>query len=855
MKNRGGDRNLHMTKLHKKLGKELLKCVEDLDALFSARLTLIQRYFPDYTDHGITHSIRVLEYFAELLEKRDILNQLSEEQAFVCICACLIHDIGMGPISEEELKEANKKGFHVDIDWREKIVRPTHHERSYLWITESKEFDDIAPCFPHHLKKIVGAVAEAHRIIPMNKRDELRDNEEYRFLSAVLRVADQMDLDEARVTHLGVSRSSLPTDDEKQTIEFAKSLCKAKVYLDDQEDKFVLKSRDPLDERTLIIAQGFYNLVDDIIITIESTKHYGWKNRIFLPSELSYDFHVSGQDPESNHVLKADYKNVFKYLSNYLYQDQNEDVVVIREAISNALDSCTLYKREHPDSVCSVSIAHTGDEIWIWDNGCGMAPRVIENHLKVLGSTYYESPWFKGDSTLYDIENIPLLGHYGIGIFSYLLVCDEFEVITKTEVDSPRRVLFSPHYAITIGPLLNSELEQGTVLILRKSRNDKKPFPSKERISEIVSGIFNNSEIPIYLFEDENILAVERGSFEEKTEIQCDSDKTNIHLASQKNVDTDEFNACLRFKIKLNYSHPEISPANREDLFIFNKTMRLSNRTFDRERLISRIENRITFRNLNLTSKISLETPFLSSLLSLNQDILGTSQQMLKLEKGSFCIDASINGRDLYLNLQKSNLVENKAKNTAYDWLIKEAENIAVNCVYRILRNQSLPWVIREYLRNSIIMQIGRGFHHYKLNDSSKALFQELFNGISFVDSATFNTVPFTELIDLSKDNDICIVPIDRVLQDSESYSVKVTALLHPFLMIKYKDRFRVYASVVANKFKNWYAKTLENPRIIYTFYGESMFLNSLDSFKIILQQLGFDHWNVSSDNPYYLGK
>ena len=90
-----------------------MKCVKDLDALFSARLTLIQRYFPDYTDHGITHSNRVLEYFAELLEKRDILNQLSEEQAFVCICACLMHDIGMGPISEEELKEAKYYGLHV----------------------------------------------------------------------------------------------------------------------------------------------------------------------------------------------------------------------------------------------------------------------------------------------------------------------------------------------------------------------------------------------------------------------------------------------------------------------------------------------------------------------------------------------------------------------------------------------------------------------------------------------------------------------------------------------------------------------------------------------------------------------
>lgn len=84
--------------LYAKLSNAHKRGVKQLASYLSTRLDLIQRYFPDYTDHGIGHSFRVLLTYCNILEKRGITNDFDDTQALLGICACLVHDIGMGPI-------------------------------------------------------------------------------------------------------------------------------------------------------------------------------------------------------------------------------------------------------------------------------------------------------------------------------------------------------------------------------------------------------------------------------------------------------------------------------------------------------------------------------------------------------------------------------------------------------------------------------------------------------------------------------------------------------------------------------------------------------------------------------------
>lgn len=51
--------------------------------------------FPEYTDHSIVHSKRVLEYATYLLDTE--LEKLNDDEVYVLIMAGYLHDIGMCP--------------------------------------------------------------------------------------------------------------------------------------------------------------------------------------------------------------------------------------------------------------------------------------------------------------------------------------------------------------------------------------------------------------------------------------------------------------------------------------------------------------------------------------------------------------------------------------------------------------------------------------------------------------------------------------------------------------------------------------------------------------------------------------
>ena len=66
----------------------------------SSLLDYIKCRFPDYPDHGINHSIRLLSYIERLLGKQlDILN---DTECFCLILAALFHDTAMAEYSTDD---------------------------------------------------------------------------------------------------------------------------------------------------------------------------------------------------------------------------------------------------------------------------------------------------------------------------------------------------------------------------------------------------------------------------------------------------------------------------------------------------------------------------------------------------------------------------------------------------------------------------------------------------------------------------------------------------------------------------------------------------------------------------------
>lgn len=807
--------------------------MDNLIGFLATRLSLIQRYFHDYTDHGIGHSKRVLRNFCSVVEKRGIDPEMDRNQALVGICACLVHDIGMGPVYPEEVAEASSPDFQVDLEWRDTEVRRKHHERTEWWIKHSEEFADKLGWFPDALKPVLASVAKGHRKTAIHMDPVLQDKPDYQFLSALLRLADQMDLSEDRVTFLGTSRESLPTGDETQTREFAKSLCRAKVSLQDKDDALVLKSTQPLDSKILLMLDAFDDLVHDIEQTIEETKIYYWNGRAVLPTKLKYDFHVEGEELSSEHHLKADYENVFRYLSSTIYEGQDLMEVPFREAVSNAIDACVLQAAADEDSDCHISVAHLGDEILIWDNGCGMSPRVIEHHLKVLGSRYYHSPWFRGRLTSIGRESVPHIGIYGIGIFSYALISDEFEIISSTETDAPRRVFFSPPFGITIGPLDQRDMDRGTIVVLKKAQSKQSKWPSSGQLGEIIEKWFPWPPVPIYILCEEGCIELHREDGATQYCVHSDETETIVrYVQTLKHEDEYSVESCLILDLHLKTADSQdgqISPTG--------------------DRIIQ-------VRGVRVPVSRGIYSPFANTLLSLQEHLEPLVRKAeMRILKGQTLFVADLDGEDIMPNIQRSALRETKQMAQALNLIEGFNDIMAALACTRILLDDGLPAFLKKQIQSTVFRFMSRPTGNYSLYNKIPGLKEALMKTAVFYDWEAGSTVTYEEVKEVANEHTICIAPIDMVLRNDKGYSTRVACLLHPLKMLRYRNKRKVLFAEVSENLVKWLGSRVSSPKILFSFHGEAGMIGSLNFLKWILAGLGHEDWIVNDNNPYHLKK
>lgn len=152
-----------------------------------------------FTDHSINHSERMLNIIDKLLKIPQIL---TDEEKFILICAVILHDIGMQETNKKDLME-----FPLN-DEQLNYIREHHHEFSeniiknssislqnsnkvYLGLDSKPMFiDDIA------------TVAKYHRKLDINSlQDDVIGDKTIRlkFLSALIRLADCLDIDFQRI--------------------------------------------------------------------------------------------------------------------------------------------------------------------------------------------------------------------------------------------------------------------------------------------------------------------------------------------------------------------------------------------------------------------------------------------------------------------------------------------------------------------------------------------------------------------------------------------------------------------------------------------------------------------------------
>ena len=128
--------NFGMEMRLRELDPALHKRFTDTVSVTGNLLFRYKRYFPEYNDHSGLHSMSVIDLCNQLIGKEQIL-RLNQDELYILLMSCHLHDVGMG-ITSKEYDE-----FREKIDFRDyfenhpnapldRIIRDFHQEYDLL---------------------------------------------------------------------------------------------------------------------------------------------------------------------------------------------------------------------------------------------------------------------------------------------------------------------------------------------------------------------------------------------------------------------------------------------------------------------------------------------------------------------------------------------------------------------------------------------------------------------------------------------------------------------------------------------------------------------------------------------------
>lgn len=216
--------NLENNIIYKQLKTYDSKFISKIDTLYEhvySVLPKMNNIFDNYTEHGIDHSIRVLNYMSQLIND---VEKLSELELTMIIYVALLHDIGM-VVDESEKNcltgdSVNELGMKYSVVKEEycnnekkalqEYFRPIHGLRAIKYIENMQQQDlfcvQEAPgiSFGEDIAKICMSHNESGDWIRANLRKSII-KEEYeanpQYIAVLLRLGDILDIDDKRTPH------------------------------------------------------------------------------------------------------------------------------------------------------------------------------------------------------------------------------------------------------------------------------------------------------------------------------------------------------------------------------------------------------------------------------------------------------------------------------------------------------------------------------------------------------------------------------------------------------------------------------------------------------------------------------
>jgi signal transduction histidine kinase len=257
-------RNIQETMLYNELNKEQQSIVDACANFLWDIWSSGHRLIPFYTDHGYFHSVRILDRIEELLEHCNDDSRLRNDEILPLILSVIFHDIGMQcdfnchpsvkNVAEDTYGIKFESVFYEQLSKENaKELRIFHHYISAAWLLDAyrnkygtplslaicglrkTDIADIREICIHHSGLRIG---DCIRFSKTNKTIRLQ------YLAALLRIADELDIAEDRVSSRESDNFWMPEENslywflhERTLVQIQKSIISVHIILSKSDYK------------------------------------------------------------------------------------------------------------------------------------------------------------------------------------------------------------------------------------------------------------------------------------------------------------------------------------------------------------------------------------------------------------------------------------------------------------------------------------------------------------------------------------------------------------------------------------------------------------------------------------------
>ncbi len=253
--------------------------------------------------------------------------------------------------------------------------------------------------------------------------------------------------------------------------------------------------------------------------------------------------------------FKSESKKLMDMMINSIYTHKE---IFLRELISNASDALDkLYFKSLTDNsvgiaaddfVIRIELDKDARTLKVIDNGCGMTEEELDTNLGTIAKS--GSFNFKNDNE--KVDDVDIIGQFGVGFYSAFMVSDEVTVESKAfGADSAFRWKSKGADGYTVEPCEKADAGTVVTLKIRESTEEENydEFLDQYRISALVRKYSDYIRHPIKMkFTTKKPVEGKEGEFEDVVEDRTLNSMVPIWKKDKKDIKPEEYNGFYKEK-------------------------------------------------------------------------------------------------------------------------------------------------------------------------------------------------------------------------------------------------------------------------------------------------------------------